>query len=103
MKTVLQIAALSVVFVVLLATFLRGQQPLAPPPVSRHEVFTTASLKYSLVATAVNIDRTQVFVNGLLMLQGVDYTISGKTLTFTQQATDKMVSPIVQIYYWSAS
>jgi hypothetical protein len=42
-------------------------------------------------------------VNGILMCAacGLDYSLSGTTLTFTGQQTAQMASPTIQVWYWA--
>lgn len=42
----------------------------------------------------------EVYVNGILMANSLDYALSGNTLSFTGQAIDGMSPPIVQVVYW---
>jgi hypothetical protein len=69
----------------------------------RVDVFTTASLTYQLTKAPAANAQVLVFVNGLLMLSGVDYSLAGQKLSFTGQQTDQMSGPIIQVLYWSAS
>jgi hypothetical protein len=40
----------------------------------------------------------QVYVNGILQLAKVDYTITGQTVTMA--ASDLGASPVIQVIYW---
>jgi hypothetical protein len=74
----------------------------APPTAIPHRaVFTSQSQIYKLPAAPATGGAVMVFVNGLLMAPGIDYTLSGATLTFTgQQIGDQ---PIIQVFYWTLS
>ena len=61
------------------------------------DVFRTPALTYNLTRSP-SVNAT-VYVNGLLMQAGTDYTIDGTALTFIGQATDQMVSPVIQVRY----
>lgn len=91
----------------------RAQTPVAVTPVAaaitqtvtlveRLDVFTATSQTYTLSAAPVTTRNVKVFLNGLLMLQGADYTVSGQTVTFTGQSTAGMSAPVVQVFYWVA-
>jgi hypothetical protein len=45
----------------------------------------------------------QVYVNGILMANGLDYSLSGNTLSFAGQSIDGLSPPIVQVVYWVAA
>jgi len=64
------------------------------------DVFRSASQNYALTGTPAMNTSVMVFLNGLLMLQGVDYTLTGNALTFTGQQVG--ADPIIQVMYWKA-
>jgi hypothetical protein len=66
----------------------------------RLEVFRFKSQAYGLVAAPSQGTAVMVFVNGLLMLNGLDYTLVDSTVTFTAQTIGD--DPVVQVMYWSA-
>ncbi|MGD0497559.1 MAG: hypothetical protein ABSC23_03885 [Bryobacteraceae bacterium] len=62
------------------------------------DVFQEQGQQYTLThSPAANTD-PMVFVNGLLMLKGTDYTLCGSALTFTGQEIGER--PIIQVHYW---
>lgn len=64
----------------------------------RLDVFRVKAPYFTLSATPSSNVPVMVFLNGLLMLEGVDYCLSGNMLTFTgQEVTD---NPIIQVRYW---
>ena len=65
------------------------------------DVFRTASQKYTLAHTPTSDGGVLVFVNGLLMLAGTDYTLNGTALTFTGQTIGD--NPVIQVQYWVAN
>ena len=71
--------------------------------VQRVDVFQTAAQAYTLSHTPAAGALPQVFVNGILMCAacGLDYSLSGTTLTFTGQQTAQMASPTIQVWYWA--
>jgi hypothetical protein len=72
------------------------------PLVPQQDIFRTAQSSYSLTASPPYPQAAQVFVNGLLDLQGVDYLISESTLVFTGTDTVHMESPTIQVFYMRA-
>ena len=65
----------------------------------RLDVFRTKTSCFTLTATPSQNTPVLVFLNGLLMLEGVDYCLTGNLLTFTgQEVTD---NPIIQVRYWA--
>jgi hypothetical protein len=84
-----------------LAVGLWSQPAARVTVVPAKDVFTTAAAAYTLSKVPV-LPANDVYVNGLLMLQGTDYDLSGTLLTFTGQATAQMEAPIVQVKYWVA-
>jgi len=84
--------------------FLRGQAPLATvvtlTPVI--DVFQGSGQSY-FILTRIPAASTHamVFVNGLLMEAGTDYTLSANTLQFTGQDVAGMDQPVVQVLYWA--
>ena len=77
-----------------------GQAPPTDTGTPTRDVFQNVSQTYKLSAVPVPNTMPMVFVNGLLMLQGEDYTIAATTVTFTGQQIGKGV--IVQVYYYQA-
>jgi len=72
-------------------------QPVVLTP--RLDVFQRPGQTYTLSALPFN-STVMVFVNGLLMLKGVDYTVDGSTLTFAGPGvTDP--GPAIQAMYWA--
>ena len=67
------------------------------------DVFQTASQTYTLTQTPSPSVRPQVFVNGLLMCAGNDFTLAGTALTFTGQQTAQMDTPTIQVWYWATN
>lgn len=63
------------------------------------EIFRNATQTYTLSQTLAPGTKEMVFVNGLLMCAGDDYTLTGNTLTFTRQTIGG--DPVIQIQYWS--
>jgi hypothetical protein len=63
------------------------------------DVFTGASQTETLTAAPSGVP--MVYVNGLLMQAGPDYTLTGTALVFTGQDVADMDSPVVQVWYWA--
>ena len=61
------------------------------------DVFRTTSQTYNLTGIPVNGTAVMVFYNGLLMLQGLDYSLIGNVLTFIGQKIGD--NPIIQVMY----
>jgi hypothetical protein len=79
----------------------RGQAPVYTQSVvltPRLDVFQTRGQRFALTGTPAANTGVMVYVNGLLMLGGTDYTLSGTALTFTGQEIGE--SPIIQALYW---
>lgn len=90
--------AYAIFFLVLvIGLSLYGQAP--PTAVPHRQVFTNQSQVYKLPAAPAMSGSVLVFVNGLLTAPGIDYTISGATLTFTAQQIG--TAPIIQVFYWT--
>src|SRR5689334_12072166 len=66
------------------------------------DVFQTGSATYTLKSLPAPQGQIMVFVDGLLMLQGADYDVSGSTLRFTGTPTSQIDQPIIQVMYWTA-
>lgn len=85
-----------------LAVILWAQSPLTVTQTitltPKVDVFQNQNQQFALAGTPAQDTSVMVFLNGLLMLQGVDYTLSGNVLTFTGQEIDG--APIVQVMYW---
>jgi hypothetical protein len=79
--------------------------PIAITLIQRVDVFQKASQTYTLTKAPASTTTALVFVNGILMCSvcGNDYTLTGTTLTFTGQQTAAMDSPVIQVWYWSAT
>ncbi|MGD0869101.1 MAG: hypothetical protein ABSB88_06090 [Bryobacteraceae bacterium] len=65
---------------------------------SRDDLFQNSSQTYTLSATPAAGATVDVFVNGLLMTEGLDYTLSGAALTFTGQTIGD--NPVIRVRYW---
>ena len=66
------------------------------------DVFRTGNQqKFTLSRVPAPDGSVLVFVNGSLMLEGEDYTITVTALTFTKQAIGD--APIIQVQYWTAN
>ncbi len=63
------------------------------------DVFQTQAQQYTLTNTPASNTTLLVYVNGLLMCSCADYTINGKTITFTGQTIGE--SAVVQVLYWT--
>jgi hypothetical protein len=61
------------------------------------EVFTTPAQTYNLAQAPVPSCFSRVFVNGLLMREGLDYTLAGRILTFT--GAEISADPCIQVFY----
>jgi hypothetical protein len=59
-----------------------------------------AAQVFTLSATPAAGTSLMVYINGLLMLAGSDYTVSGTRLTFTAQTIE--VGAVIQVWYWVA-
>lgn len=57
---------------------------------------------YTLSAVPAMTRNLKVFVNGMLALQGLDYTVGYQSVTFTALQVGAMQSPVVQVFYWAA-
>lgn len=66
----------------------------------RIDVFVLPAKRFTLSAAPASSDTLMVFVNGLLMLEGLDYWIDGRTLEFLAQPTEQMDAPKIQVRYW---
>jgi hypothetical protein len=64
------------------------------------DIFNVASPSYTLSEVPAPQGQVMVFVDGLLMQRGIDYDLSGSTLTFTGTPTSDINQPSVQIMYW---
>lgn len=73
--------------------------------VPHREIFRVPSLVFPLsYEPAIGwAEAPRVYLNGLLMTPGDDYTIAGQTLTFTGQAVDQMTDVVVNVFYWTAN
>ena len=67
------------------------------------DIFEFAAPAYTLSATPVPGTLTMVWLNGLLMAPGVDYTLSGRVVTWMAQIILPDATPIVQVMYWAAT
>jgi hypothetical protein len=101
-----RIAVLSVAAALVLVAWLaRAQGPGAIVQYTgwgeRLDVFQTASQTFTLsgVPAPAPTPRVMVFFNGMLMLQGTDYTLSGAALTFTGANVAADPNPVVQVAY----
>lgn len=73
------------------------------------DVFEYSSQTYTLSATPQPGTTVMVFYNGVIQLQGLDYTLAGNALNFSgrtlpsgQIITGQTIgtTPVMQIYYW---
>lgn len=67
------------------------------------DVFQAPAQIYTLTAAPLTDPVPDVYVNGLLMYQGLDYDLNGATLTFTGQDVQDMASVVVQVRYWKVA
>lgn len=63
------------------------------------QVFRLQAQVYTLPLTPATNTDVMVFVNGLLLLAGEDYTMVARTLTFTKQTIG--TNPVIQVRYWT--
>lgn len=64
------------------------------------DVFTVPQQSYTLSGNPIISDNS-VYLNGMLMLEGLDYSISNGLLTFTGQVIDLTdINIVVQVKYW---
>lgn len=61
------------------------------------DIFLNTSQSYTLSKTPY--DSPDVFYNGLLMAEGIDYNLAGKVVTFTGQTIAP--TPVIQVRYWA--
>jgi hypothetical protein len=61
------------------------------------EVFTAPAQTYNLAQAPAPSCFSRVFVNGLLMREGLDYTLTGPVLTFT--GAEISADPCIQVFY----
>lgn len=102
-------AAVAIALLMAIMTVAQGPAPasgvvLVQTLVPQVDVFLTASTTYTLTAqpTIGRGSFPMVYVNGLLMCSPYDYTLSGRTLTFTGQPVGDMgEGTIVQVLYWT--
>lgn len=64
----------------------------------RLDVFRTQGQAFTLSDAPAANTAVMVFLNGVLMLQGEDYSLVQGALTFTGQEIGE--SPIIQVMYW---
>ena len=86
------------------AYFIRAQSHVTQTVVTtlkpQLDVFQTANSTYTLNSVPAPQGQIMVFVDGLLMLQGVDYEVSASTLTFSGTPTSQIDQPTIQVMYW---
>lgn len=64
------------------------------------DVFEIPQQSYTLSGNPIISDNS-VYLNGMLMLEGLDYSISNGLLTFTGQVIDLTdINIVVQVKYW---
>jgi len=64
------------------------------------DVFVSPATSYTLSAMPSGV--VLVFLNGLLMSEGPDYSIFQRLLTFSSAQSSSRQSPlIIQVHYWS--
>ena len=64
------------------------------------DVFKVPQQSYTLSGNPIISDNS-VYLNGMLMLEGLDYSISNGLLTFTGQVIDLTdINIVVQVKYW---
>jgi hypothetical protein len=61
------------------------------------EVLTNTAQAYTLAQAPREFCFTRVFLNGLLLREGLDYTLEGRLLTFT--GTEVGDDPCIQVFY----
>lgn len=61
-----------------------------------------ANLVFTLGQVPFPVSSLQLFRNGLLLLQGQDYTLSGKTITFMNSAQPQVGDLVQAFYRWIA-
>jgi len=91
----------------IVALVLAAQTPAATLT-QKADVFLSAHQSYVLTGTPASGSLVEVFLNGLLQLNGADYVLSvaatpsgpKSQVTFTGQKTANMSNPIVQVVYW---
>ncbi len=66
----------------------------------RRDVFTSPAPVYTLSAQQTGV--VLVHLNGLLMAEGPDYWLNGRSLIFSSMQPASQQSPmIIQVHYWS--
>ena len=65
------------------------------------DVFRNPGQTFTLTAVPSDLADVSVYLNGLLMLEGLDYTLSGSALTFTGQQIED--TPVIQVKYSTAT
>jgi len=66
----------------------------------RRDTFVSPATSYTLSAMPSGV--VLVFLNGLLMSEGTDYSIFQRLLTFSSAQSSSRQSPlIIQVHYWS--
>jgi len=65
------------------------------------DVFVANASSYALSSTPVPGAPLMVWLNGLLMAQGIDYSLTNGVVTFTGQVVLSDAAPIVQAMYWT--
>lgn len=66
----------------------------------RRDVFTSPLAAYPLSAAPSGV--AMIYLNGMLMLEGMDYGIVKQTLTFAQaQPAAQQPGVVIQVHYWS--
>jgi hypothetical protein len=65
---------------------------------SQDDLFQNSSQDYTLSATPAAGTTVDVFVNGLLMTEGLDYVLAGTALKFTGQTIGD--APVIRVRYW---
>ena len=65
------------------------------------DVFQVTSQSFGLNRTPAPNLPVKVYVNGLLMLGGTDYTLGVASITFTGQVIGD--NPIIQVEYWTTN
>lgn len=76
----------------------KAQSTVSPALRTARDVFKTAQASYTLTRAPFAGGIIQVYLNGLLMLEGVDYTYTAPTITFSNS---QPVGPgaILQVLY----
>mgnify|MGYP001616743001 CR=1 FL=1 len=66
----------------------------------QREVFDTKSQAYQLMYAPLREGfGVVVYLNGVLMNEGADYTLDDRTVTFTGQRPEDMQTVVVQVFY----